>query len=66
MSSKESRRRKALILTIKIQGYNADMFYTFCVENNRRYIIVTLNSRCFECICTSRSKYDSKLEFLDS
>jgi hypothetical protein len=41
------------------------MFYTFCVENGRRYIIATLNSRCSEYVRTSRSKYDSKPEFLD-
>jgi hypothetical protein len=66
MSSKESRRRKALILTIEIQDYNANMFYIFYVENSRRYIIVISNSRCSEYVYTGRSKCDSKPEFLDS
>jgi hypothetical protein len=65
MSSKESRRRKVLISTIEIQGCDADMFCTFCVENDRRCIIATSNSRYSECVRTSRSKCDSKPEFLD-
>lgn len=65
MTSKETRRRKALIDTIELRGYDAKMYCSFCTVNGRRCIMSTSHSRCSECVRLGRSKCDGKPEFLD-